>query len=159
MNVALFQVTTTHKNGSVYAKTLLLETSIVCDFQDDPGGAGTVFYYRERQDRKFPATLFKTNMTSEAFHALLLEAENEQWLYLEVTEIRNEYYGSSERPSIQTRRVNVEQIIKGYDRDSRSSFIWVNRGPFEVLRFKTSHTIDEIDNVASESFSISVSGS
>lgn len=159
MNNALFQVTVTHKDGTAYAKTLLLSTAKVLDFQTDPEGAGTVFYYLERHDRNVPAILYKTNMTMAAFHALLLEAENEQWIYLEVTEIQNVYSKKTSKPAVQVRRVSVDQIIKGYDRDTRSSYLFVNRGPFEVLRYKTSHLIAEIDAAASESFSISASGS
>lgn len=172
INVALTQVTVTHQskdgeyNGLVpYAKTLLLETSKFCDILSDPNGAGSIFYYKEREDRRVPAYLYKTALTPAALHIKLLEAENEQFQYLEVTEIKNMYSGKVERPTVQTRRINIEQIIKGYDvklgseTTATHSYIYVHRGPFEVLRYKTTSLIDEIDNVYSESFSISASGS
>jgi len=172
LNVSLTQVTVTHqsKNGDYnglvpYAKTLLLETSKFLDFYSDPEGSGTVFLYKEREDRQVPAVMYKTATTPEALEIKLLEAENNQFLYLEITEIVNLHSGKKERPTVQVRRVNIEQIIKGYDiligeeSTPTHSYLIVHRGPFEVLRYKTTHLINEIDAIASESFSISVSGS
>ena len=165
MNIATFQITTTHKgsgnstNLKAYAKDLLLVTNRVQDFYTDPAGAGTVFWYDERPDRQVPAVMYKTNMTSEAFHAKILEAENEQWLYLEVVEEKDMGNGRKIIPSVLVRRVNIEQIIKAYDISTTQSYLYIRRGAaFNVLRLKTTHTIDEIDAVASESFSISASG-
>ena len=157
MNSALCQITTTHKNKLAYAKTLLIGTRRVLDFWTDPLGAGTELYYLERNDRQVPAPLFKVNMTSEALHALLLESENEQWIYIQVEEEMNVGNKKKIYPSVEVRRVNIEQIIWGYDIDTTSSYLFIDRGPFGVWRLKTTHTIDEIDNIASESFSISVS--
>lgn len=155
----LFQVTVTKKNRKTYAKTLLLTAAKVLDFYEDTDG-GTVFYYAERQDRRLPAVEYKTAINSAAFHALLRGAANEQFVYIEVTEIVNENSGAvSTIPSGRTYRVNIDNIIDGYDRDTRSSYIRIERGPFEVLRFKTSHLIAEIDDISSISYSISVSGS
>jgi hypothetical protein len=96
-------------------------------------------------------------MTQENFHALLLESENEQWIYLQVTEILNLGHQKKEVPSVQMRRFNIEQLIKGWDIDTASSYLVVDQGPFKKLRYKTTSTIAEIDAAASESFSISVS--
>lgn len=172
INVALTQVTVTHraKDGEYdslkpYAKTLLLETSKFCDFLTSYDGSGTIFLYKEREDRRCPAVMYKTALTPEALHIQLIEAENEQFQYLEIVEMKNVYSGEIERPPVQVRRINIEQIIKGYDFTigdevtPTHSYLYVHRGPFDVWRYKTTSLIDEIDNVYSESFSISVSGS
>lgn len=157
MNSSLFTVTTTKKNRVTSAETLLLSTSKVIDFYEDTDG-GTVFYYVERQDRRCPAVEYKTAINSAAFHALLRGAENDQWIYIEVTEIQNVHNGRTSK-DVRTYRINIDQIIKAYDRDTRSSYIFIERGPFEVLRLKTSHTIADLDNISSVSYSISISGS
>jgi len=157
MNSSLFQVTVTKKNRATYAETLLLTTAKVLDFYEDTDGA-VIFHYKDREDRRVKATEYKTAINGAAFHALLLGSENEQWIYIEVTEIANVLIGKKEK-IVRTVRLNIDQLIYGYDRDTRSSYLFVDRGPFEMLRFKTSHTIAEIDDISSISFSISASGS
>jgi hypothetical protein len=156
MNSALFITAVTHKNRSTWAKSLLLGTRRVIEFQDDPLGAGTEFRYLERWDRRVPSVLYKTNMVSSQFHGLLLESENEQFIYLQVVEVMNVANKKKEIPSVETRRINIEHIVKGWDIDTTSSYLIIDDG-FTMMRMKTTHTIEEIDAVASESFSISVS--
>lgn len=160
MTSSLFIVVTTQKNRVDSAESLLLSTSKVLDFYEDSDG-GTVFYYLERDGRRDKAIEYKCALNGAAFEALLRGAQNNMWVYIEVTEIYNELNeGLVQRyPNGQTFRVNIDHIAKGKNRDTRSSFLWIDRGAFELLRFKTSHTIEEIDDISSISFSISASGS
>lgn len=149
----LMQITTTEKDRKTSAETLLLVSSKVCDFWEDTDGV--VFYYKYRDDRREKSVEFKTALTMAQFHQKLNEVANEQYVYVQVTEI----YGKFKQALVvnRTYRVNIDQIAYGKNINTTSSYLWIDRGPFELLRLKTTHTIDEIDNIASESFSISTS--
>lgn len=152
--MALFTETMVRKNGATYTKELLLCTQRVGEFFTN-ADSYTEFHYKERRNDRVSPIRFQTATSKAAFHAKVREAENEQWMNIQL--LYEKGHGSADgwRTLNKTKRINDEDIIMGWDGETGQSHLIIEDADFRARHYITSHTIDEIN----ETFSASVSRS
>lgn len=158
---ALFQAVITEKNNSTYSKTLLMATARVGRFWEvtdtsTVSGVATRFIYEKRRDRRASADKYKTGVTKSAFWQLVREAENETHINVQVDRI---WRHGDWRVHDEVFRMPVDWIIVAWDDPENTgySYMLVEDAHFKVKKYRTTHTIDEIDSAASVSQSNSPS--
>lgn len=159
--MALVSVPVTEKNREAYVKTVLINTLKVCDFKNDSGSC--VFHYEWTAGEKTPSIEVKTSYSKNTFHALVRQATNERWFNIQVlTERSGDMAG---RATTGHRRAKDVNAVKKIDTSriiwaenvGTGSDVWYARTPFEVVIFRTSQTITDLNRGESASFSMSES--
>lgn len=146
--MALCRFTPTQKNRKAFTTELLINTNKVCDFY--ASGTSVIFYYAELEDGRTPTIEYKTTSSRNAFHSKVREAANEKWVQLDVTQVNNKTHDGY-------MTINTDKIVKGWDIDTASCYLEIERGQFDKVLLKTTHTIAEIDDAASASRVLSAS--
>jgi hypothetical protein len=158
---ALIQVTLTEKNNKTYSRTRLLSTWRVGKFWEvidasTLSGVATRFHYQQRRDRRVSPSRYKTPITKSAFWQLVREATNETHINVQVD---REYKHGEYRVVDEVYRFAVDDIVEAWDDPENSgySYMIVEDVHFRIKKYRTTHTIDEIDAAASVSQSNSPS--
>jgi len=153
--MALFVVTVVKKNHKTYAKELLLGTQRVGKFYTNADDY-TEFHYKERRSRRVSPIRYETATSKAAFHAMVREAANEQWMNMHILEQKGHGSADGYRTIDKIMRINEEDIIVSWDHaDGDKAHMIIEDADFRAVHYIVSHTIDEIN----ETFSASVSRS
>jgi len=153
----LYQITATHKDSSTengfYPKALLLNSEKTVLYNTNSSGTTDLLYYG-RESRRISAHTFTTATSKVALRALMRESLAEPFINLDLSHIwRNGRWEAYDKYTV----VSVKLIYWAYDLDTASSVIVIEHGPFKSQKYKTSHTIAEIETAASASVSLSES--
>lgn len=150
--MALVSVPLTQKDRKTYVKTVLINTLKVCDFKNDSGSC--VFHYEWVNGEHSPSIECKTSYSKNTFHALVRQATNERWFNIQVI---NEKTSTKRAKTVNAvKKIDTNRIIWA-ENEGTGSRIWYARTAFEVVEFRTSQTITDLNKGESASFSMSAS--
>lgn len=153
MNAALFSVPVTEKNGSVYNKTLLLNSNKVRNHYRYGTTNYTIFDYVMNGKK----ITFKAAVTFTVFDALIRETANEETIPMYVTTKGKEF--NTQVAVNRVEHFNVDAFGMAYDNaDAISATVFIDEGDGSLLRLNVSHTISQINMRASTSYSYSETG-
>jgi len=139
-----------------FNKNILLNTSRVVDFRTDSDDeTKTIMYYNTRDDRREGCVTLRLSHDLGAVWLKIREANNEPIIPIQVDKVgRNLRHTYDIAYTVYY--VNAEKITWGFDLDTVSSEIWVERNAFDILKLKNTHTIAQIDARASVSTELSL---
>lgn len=149
--MALAVKTTTKKNNQTYAKSLLFNTERVVDFYSKDA-SNTIVYYKNQVDRRDATDKYEFALTKAQVEAWFDESLYNTRVDLPILE----KYAPSKETFVKVVNVAASDVILGIDIDASTSYLWVARGSFEIIKFKVNATIAEIESASSTSVSIAI---
>ena len=166
--MSLFIQVVTKRNRSTDtgpATSYLFSNKKTGDFYENPDGTVT-FFQLIRDDRREKWDEYECSETSESFHAKVRETDNERWVYIQKMQEkihRSRWDTKNQMIHLDTTRIikawneSFSNVTDGVKSTISGSRILYDRGPFGIIEIRTSHTIEEINAMGSESTSISAS--
>lgn len=160
MNSALFQVNIVEEDRKIVSVTYLLNKKRVIDFWTNRDGR-VVFYYEDISNRRDKVTEYVYNGNISAFKDLIAESTIRETITINpdkysVITTGAKAVGYFYDFTLGKVTLNLDYFVKAVARPSSEigSYVWIARGGFKHVCFRTPDTIDEIDSTASGSGSL-----